>query len=80
MVAETASFVKYRLRRIHLMSVVSEWPRSPWFHLFRRVAERQFRVDGPVYLLEIGKMRTAPRWASVIAVVDCAHYLQVCTM
>ena len=74
MVAKTASFVKNSLRRIRLTSVVSEWPRAPWFHLFRRVAERQFRVDGHVYLTEDVKLRPAPRWATVIAIEDCANY------
>ena len=73
-VNDTTSVVKNRLRRIRLMSVVSDWPRGPWFPLFRRVEERQFRVDGSVYILEDGKLRTAPRWATVVAVVDCTHY------
>ena len=65
---------------VRLMLVVPEWPRAPWFHLFRRVAERQFRVDGPVYLTEDCKLRPVPRWATVIAVVDCANYRQLCPM
>ena len=59
---------------VRLTLVAPEWPRSPWFPLFRHVAERLFRVDGPVYLLDDGELRPAPRWATVIAVVDCAHY------
>ena len=30
---------------VRLMLVVPEWPRAPWFKLFRRLVERQFRVD-----------------------------------
>ena len=73
-VNDTTSVVKNRPRRIRLMSVVSDWPRGPWFPLFRRVAERQFRVDGPVYLPDDGKLRPAPRWATVIAVVEYANF------
>ena len=43
---------------VRLMSAVSEWPRAPWFTLFRHVSERLFRVDSPVYILEDGKLRT----------------------
>ena len=75
-VADTACFVKQKpvFDEVCLTLVAPEWPRVPWFHLFRRVAERKFRVDGPVYLTEDGNVRQAPRWATVIAVVDCAHY------
>ena len=59
---------------VRLMLVVPEWPRAPWFKLFRRLVERQFRVDGPLYLTDDGKLRPAPRWATVIAVVDGARY------
>ena len=59
---------------VRLMLVVPEWPRAPWFKLFRRFVERQFRVDGPIYLTDDGKLRPAPRWATVIAVVDGASY------
>ena len=58
---------------VRLTLVAPEWPRAPWFPSFRRVAERQFRVDGPVYLLADGKLRPAPRWATVIAGVDYAN-------
>ena len=51
MVADTASFVKKIVAdEVRLMLVVPEWPRAPWFKLFRRLVERQFRVDGPLYL------------------------------
>ena len=59
---------------VRLMLVVPEWPRAPWFKLFRRLVERQFRVDGPLYLTDDGKLRSAPRWATFIAVVDGASY------
>ena len=59
---------------VRLTLVAPEWPRAPWFSSFLRVAERQFRVDCHVYLTEVGKLRPAPRWATGIAVVDCAHY------
>ena len=59
---------------VRLMLVVPEWPRFTWFKLFRRLAERQFRVNGPLYLTDDGKLRPAPRWATVIAVVDGAIY------
>ena len=59
---------------VRLMLVVTEWPRVPWFKLFRRWVERQFRVDGPLYLTDDGKLRPAPRWATVIAVVDGGRY------
>ena len=75
MVAETASFVKKPVfDEVCLALVAPEMPRAPWFPLFRRVAERQFRVDGPVYFLDDGKLRPAPRWATVFAVVDCDYY------
>ena len=32
---------------VRLMLVVPEWPRTPWFKLFRRLMERQLRVYGP---------------------------------
>ena len=51
---------------VRLTLVAPEWPRAPWLHLFRRVAERQFSVDGPACLLEDGKLRPAPRLATVI--------------
>ena len=80
MVADTASFVKKPSPTnppdVGSVGVAS----SPWYPLFRSVTERQFRVDGHVYLLEDGKLRTSPRWATVIAVVDCAHYGQLCPM
>ena len=41
---------------------------------FRRLVERQFRVDCHLYLTDDGKLRPAPRWATVIAVVDGARY------
>ena len=53
---------------VRLTLVAPEWPRAPWSHLFRRVAELQLRVDGPVYIREDGNLRTAQRWAAVIAV------------
>ena len=59
---------------VRLMLVVPEWPRAPWFKLFRRLVERQFRVDGPLYLTDDGTLRPAPRWATVIAVVYGARY------
>ena len=74
MVADTASFVKAVFDEVRLTFVAPEWPQVPWYHLFRLVVEEQFRVDGPVHLTENGKLRPAPRWATVIAVVDCAHY------
>ena len=66
MVADTANFVKTVFDEVRLTLVAPEWPRAPWFPLFRRVAERQFRVDGPVYLLDNGKLRPVPRWDIVI--------------
>ena len=59
---------------VSLMLVVPEWPRAPWFELFRRLVERQFRADGPLYLTDDGKLRPAPRLATVIAVVDGDRY------
>ena len=59
---------------VRLMLVVPEWPRAPWFKLFRRLVERQFRVYGPLYLTDDGKLLPAPRWATVIAVVDGACF------
>ena len=44
------------------------------FCSFIRVSERHFRVEGPLYLTDDGKLRPAPRWATVIAVVDGARY------
>ena len=59
---------------VRIMLAVPEWPRAPWFKLFRHLVERQFRVDGPLYLTYDGKLRPAPRWATVIALVDGASY------
>ena len=80
MVADTASFSTIVADEVRIMLVVPKWPRAPWFKLFRRLVERQFRVDGPLYLTDDGKLRPAPRWATVIAVVDGARYLQSCPM
>ena len=60
--------------KVRIMLVVPEWTRSPWFKLVLRLVERQFRVDGPIYLTDDGKLRPVPRWATVIAVVDGARY------
>ena len=46
MVADTARLTVFD--EICLTLVAPEWPRAPWFNLFRRVAEQQFRVDGHV--------------------------------
>ena len=73
MVADTISFVKNCGRR-STSYAVPEWPRGPWFKLFRHLVERQFRVNGSLYLTDDGKLRPAPRWATVIAVVDGARY------
>ena len=65
---------------VRLMVVVTEWTHALRFKLFRRLVERKFRVDGPLYLTGDGELQPAPRWASVIAVVDRALYLQSCPM
>ena len=74
-VADTASFVKKTVfEEVCLTFVATELPRAPWVPLFRRVAKRQFRGDGHVYLIDDGNLRPAPRWTNVIAVVDYANY------
>ena len=65
---------KIEADKVRLMLVVPEWPCAPWFKLFRRLVERHFRVDGPLYLTDDGKLRPAPRWATIIAVDDGASY------
>ena len=74
MVADTTSFVKNCGRRSTSYVDSARLASRPWFKLFRRLVERQFRVDGPLYLTDDGKLRPAPSWATVIAVVDGARY------
>ena len=74
MVADTTSFVKNCGRRSTSYVGSAGVASRPMFQIVSPLVERQFRVDGPLYITDDGKLRPVPRWATVIAVVDGACY------
>ena len=56
--------------RVRVMMVVPHWPSADWFPLFYRLTEKSIRLTEPCYLDDNGRLRPAPSWATIIAIVN----------
>ena len=59
--------------KIRAMMVVPYWPNAPWYPIFHKIVERSIKINEPLYLDDTNKLRPAPSWPTIIAIVNGTH-------
>ena len=59
--------------QVRAMMVVPYWPNSSWYPTFHKLVERSIKITDPLYLDDSNRLRPAPSWPTIIAIVNGTH-------